>query len=192
MRRSRLGFIVAGLVLVAAASGAWWKLRARPDRSEEARREVGPELERALRQVGSSLGAPAFVRVFKQPATLELWVRSTERFVLFRTYPVCRVSGGLGPKTASGDFQAPEGLYALTLDQLNPRSRFYLSLNLGYPNAFEAARGWTGDALMIHGGCVSVGCYAMGDRAIAEIFTVVREALREVRARSRFRRSRSR
>ncbi len=82
--------------------------------------------------------------------------------MLFRTYPVCRVSGGLGPKTASGDLQAPEGLYALTLAQLNPRSRFYLSLNLGYPNAFEAARGWTGDALMIHGGCVSVGCYAHG------------------------------
>ena len=74
--------------------------------------------------------------------------------------------------------QASEGLYTVGLQQLNPRSRFYLSLNLGYPNVFEAARGWTGDSLMIHGNCVSIGCYAMGDAAIAEIYTIAREALR--------------
>ncbi|MFZ5897228.1 MAG: 2-dehydro-3-deoxyphosphooctonate aldolase [Myxococcota bacterium] len=120
------------------------------------------------------------MRIFKESKTLELWVESVSesRFVLFKKYPICRVSGGLGPKVASGDEQAPEGLYSVTQAQLNPRSRFYLAMNLGYPNAFEVARGWTGEALMIHGGCASIGCYAMGDAAIAEIFTVVREALR--------------
>ncbi len=108
---------------------------------------------------------------------LELWVQASPHFVLFKQYPICRFSGALGPKTAEGDKQAPEGLYAIGPDQLNPHSRFYLSLNLGYPNAFEAGSGWTGDSLMIHGDCVSVGCYAMGDEAISEIYTIVREAL---------------
>jgi murein L,D-transpeptidase YafK len=166
-------------VVVALAGVAFvWRLSVRPDRGDEARLRAGPELGRALGAVGGQLGSAAFIRVFKESRTLELWVRPGERFVLLKTYPICRVSGELGPKTASGDLQAPEGLYALTRSQLHPRSRYYLALNLGYPNAFEAARGFTGDALMIHGDCVSIGCYAMGDGAIAEIFTVVREALR--------------
>jgi murein L,D-transpeptidase YafK len=125
-----------------------------------------------------SLAFRNMIRVFKEPASLELWVRSSDRFVLFKQYPICRFSGGLGPKTSQGDLQAPEGLYTIGPDQLNPRSRFYLSLNLGYPNAFEVARGFTGDSLMIHGNCVSIGCYAMGDQAIAEIYTAVHAALR--------------
>ena len=173
----RFRFVAVSLVLALVGAAASWRLGVRPDRALEARQRVGPELDRMLRAVGSSLGSPAFIRIFKESRMLELWVRSSQRFVLFKKYPICRVSGGLGPKTTSGDLQAPEGLYALTESQLHPRSRFYLALNLGYPNAFEAARGFTGDALMIHGDCVSIGCYAMGDSAIAEIFTVVREAL---------------
>lgn len=127
--------------------------------------------------MGSSLGAPVFIRIFKEPPILELWARAPKEFVRFKQYPICRVSGTLGPKTTKGDLQAPEGLYTVGPNQLNPKSRFYLALNLGYPNALEAARGWTGNALMIHGGCVSIGCYAMGDDAIAEIYTAVAEAL---------------
>lgn len=165
-----------GAVAAIVALALW--LAIRPDRADEARRRAGPELHRAFQRVGSSLGSPAFIRIFKESRTLELWVQSASRYVLLKKYPICRISGELGPKTARGDLQAPEGLYAVTSSQLNPRSRFYLALNLGYPNEFEAARGFTGDALMIHGNCVSIGCYAMGDEAIAEIFTVVREALR--------------
>jgi murein L,D-transpeptidase YafK len=71
---------------------------------------------------------------------------------------------------------------------MNPHSRFFLSFNLGYPNAVERARGWTGSALMVHGDCVSVGCYAMGKRflpigadrndPIAEIWTLMAAAYR--------------
>jgi murein L,D-transpeptidase YafK len=173
-----LGVVGAVALLAVGAAAPWWWQRLRPDRGDEALERVGPALDARLRAAGSSLGAPAFIRVFKQPPSLELWVQASDAFVLFQRYPICRFSGGLGPKTTAGDLQAPEGLYSVGLDQLNPRSRFHLSLNLGYPNAFEAARGWTGDALMIHGDCVSIGCYAMGDAAISEIYTVVREALR--------------
>jgi murein L,D-transpeptidase YafK len=171
-----LGALLALCTFGAAAS--WWCFRLRPDHADEARRRVGPLLDAELKSVGSSLGSPVFIRIFKEPSVLELWVRSRSHFVLFKKYPVCRFSGTLGPKTSEGDMQAPEGLYSIHTPQLNPRSRFYLSMNLGYPNTLEAARGWSGDSLMIHGGCVSIGCYAMGDRAISEIYTAVDHALR--------------
>jgi murein L,D-transpeptidase YafK len=168
---------VAFLGLLAAALAWRWSAQ-RPDRAELALRELGPTLETELRRVHSRLGAPAFVRIFKQPGVLELWALAGGEFVLFRRYPICRLSGELGPKTREGDRQAPEGLYRVTERQLNAQSRFYLSFDLGYPNALEVARGHTGSALMVHGSCVSVGCYAMGDDAMREIFTVLREALR--------------
>jgi murein L,D-transpeptidase YafK len=61
--------------------------------------------------------------------------------------------------------------------QLNPRSQFHLAFNLGYPNAYDRAHGYTGDFLMVHGNCVSIGCYAMGDAAIEEIYSLVAAAL---------------
>jgi murein L,D-transpeptidase YafK len=176
--RRRLALAVVAALAALAVSSPWWSARVRSDHATEARQRVAPRLDAELRALGSSLGSPVFIRIFKQPPVLELWARTAQDFALFKKYPICRFSGTLGPKTSEGDRQAPEGLYTVGTDQLNPRSRFYLALNLGYPNALEIARGWTGDALMIHGNCVSIGCYAMGDDAIAEIYTAAAEALR--------------
>ena len=83
-------------------------------------------------------------------------------------YPICKYSGKLGPKIAQGDYQAPEGFYDITPDQMNPQSSEYLSFNIGFPNAFDQSLGRTGSFLMVHGGCRSVGCYAMTDYGIEE------------------------
>lgn len=148
-------------------------------RAEQARSRVMPELSVTLKKLGLKLGDPVFIRIFKQEKTLELWLRHGQnKFNLFRSYPICRYSGELGPKTRQGDGQAPEGFYEVGLDQLNPASEFHLSFNLGYPNRYERAQGWTGDYLMVHGSCVSIGCYAMGDAGIDEIYTLVEAALR--------------
>lgn len=61
---------------------------------------------------------------------------------------------------------------------MNPLSRFHLSIDLGYPNAYDRANGRTGNALMVHGNCVSVGCYAMTDAGIEEIYALADAALR--------------
>jgi murein L,D-transpeptidase YafK len=61
---------------------------------------------------------------------------------------------------------------------MNPWSSYHLSFDLGYPNAHDRALGRTGSALMVHGNCVSIGCYAMGDAAIEEIWTAMAAALR--------------
>lgn len=146
-------------------------------RAEAAARRVRPVLERDLARAGLRYGAPVFLRIFKAERELELWVDDGARFRLFRTYPVCTFSGTLGPKLRQGDGQAPEGFYRVRAGQLNPWSSYHLSFDLGYPNAYDRAHGRTGSLLMVHGSCVSIGCYAMGDAQIEEIFTLVSAAL---------------
>lgn len=126
---------------------------------------------------GMSPADPIVVRIYKKESELELWKRDgTGRYALLKTYPLCRWSGKLGPKKQEGDRQAPEGFYAVSPGQMNPKSQFYLSFNLGYPNRLERALGYQGHALMVHGACTSSGCYAMTDDGIAEIYAVAREA----------------
>lgn len=148
-------------------------------RSQAAEARVKAALERDLEKQGLRFGAPVFMRIFKREKELELWVEGGDgKFARFRSYPICTYSGGLGPKLRQGDGQAPEGFYRVKPAQLNPSSRFHLSFNLGYPNAYDRAHSRTGDLLMVHGNCVLIGCYAMGDDAIEEIYSLAAAALR--------------
>ena len=126
---------------------------------------------------GVKLGAPVFMRLFKRDFELELWMQRDGRFHKFATYPICRWSGLIGPKIAQGDRQAPEGFYTVDAAALNPNSRWHRSFNLGYPNAFDQAYGRTGSLLMVHGGCSSVGCFAMTNAVIDEVWQLVTAAL---------------
>ncbi|MBL8246645.1 MAG: murein L,D-transpeptidase [Rhodanobacteraceae bacterium] len=146
-------------------------------RSAQAEARVQAALTAELKAMGADWGAPLYLRIFKASDELEVWVATGERYQHLRTWPICTWSGDLGPKLSQGDGQAPEGFYEVAAQQLNPASRFHLSFNLGYPNAYDRAHGRTGDFLMVHGNCVSVGCYAMGDAAIEEIYTLVAAAL---------------
>jgi murein L,D-transpeptidase YafK len=133
-----------------------------------------------LAAAGLALGEPAYVRIFKREKRLEIWMQpqANAPYVLFRSYAVCTFSGALGPKLREGDHQAPEGFYRVTAKQLNPNSRHHLAFNLGFPNALDRQLGRTGSLLMVHGGCTSVGCFAMGDAQVDEIYAVVEAALR--------------
>jgi murein L,D-transpeptidase YafK len=97
-------------------------------------------------------------------------------YAYIKTYPMCRWSGQLGPKKREGDRQVPEGFYAITPAQMNPNSAYYLSFNVGYPNAYDRAHGYTGGNIMVHGVCSSAGCFSMTDEQIAEIYAIAREA----------------
>jgi murein L,D-transpeptidase YafK len=141
-----------------------------------------PDLDRLderLKAHGLELGAPVFIRIFKLEFELELWMKRGERFERFAVYPICRWSGSLGPKLAEGDWQAPEGFYTVDAKALNPNSRWHRSFNLGYPNALDRAHGRTGSYLMVHGGCSSIGCYAMTDPVIDEVWRLVTAALKK-------------
>lgn len=140
-------------------------------RSEAAKKRVAPRL-------GKLFGCPVYLRAFKEEEELELWVQQGGAWHLHHTYPILGQSGDLGPKTAEGDEQVPEGFYAVTPRSMNPCSSYHLSFNIGYPNAYDTAHGRTGSLIMIHGKDCSIGCLAMGDPAMEEIYTLVAEALR--------------
>lgn len=142
---------------------------------ERARAQLAPQLA----EHDLALGAPVHIRVFKDSAELEVWLQRADDdlWVHFRTYPICNYSGDLGPKLREGDRQSPEGLYRVGSDQLHPTSRFHLAFNLGFPNKYDRAHGRTGSYLMVHGNCVSIGCYAMTDRGIEDIYALAAAAL---------------
>src|SRR5262249_1556994 len=123
--------------------------------------------------------APILIRIYKEESTLEVWKQDRSgKFALLNSYPICKFSGNLGPKLRQGDYQAPEGFYDITPGQMNPNSSEYLAFNTGFPNTFNRSLGRTGSFLMVHGGCRSVGCYAMTDYAMEEIYGLVEEAFK--------------
>ncbi len=134
-------------------------------------------LQERLKAEGVALGAPIFIRIFKREFELEVWLLRNGRFTRFATYPICRYSGKLGPKLRQGDRQAPEGIYSVDAKALNPHSRWHRSFNLGFPNAFDRTHARTGSFVMVHGGCSSIGCYAMTNPVIDEIWSLVTAAL---------------
>lgn len=143
-------------------------------RAEAAAARVRQPLELALREKGLIFGDPVFIRAFKEERLLEFFVenRSSGCFELFRSYPIAAASGTIGPKLAEGDRQVPEGFYSVPPSAMNPNSRFHLAFNIGYPNALDRSLDRTGSAIMIHGDRVSIGCLAMTDEAIEEIYTL--------------------
>ena len=145
--------------------------------SEKASRPLSEKMIADIESKNMDKDSPILVRTFKEESELEVWKQDrTGRYALLKTYPICRWSGELGPKFREGDRQAPEGFYNITPGQMNPNSQFYLSFDLGYPNAYDRSHGRTGANLMVHGDCSSRGCYSMTDEQIAEIYALGREA----------------
>lgn len=145
--------------------------------SSKAYAPLPEDVKAELQQKGVNLGAPLYIRIFKLEAEMEVWMqKASGDYVLFRSYPICNWSGDVGPKMREGDKQAPEGFYIVTAGQMNPNSEHYLSFNIGFPNAYDRAHGYTGSYLMVHGGCRSSGCYAITDEAIQELYILAREA----------------
>src|SRR5258706_4747962 len=134
---------------------------------------------RHMESLNIDRAAPILIRIYKEESTLEVWKQDrTGKFALLKPYSICKFSGTLGPKIVQGDHQAPEGFYDITPEQMNPLSNEYLSFNIGFPNAFDRSLGRTGSFLMVHGCCRSVGCYAMTDYKMEEIYGLVEEAFK--------------
>ncbi len=114
-----------------------------------------------------------YIRSFKYDRLLEVWVKSESKgaFKLFKTYKICMQSGTIGPKRMEGDFQMPEGFYYI--NEFKPNSNFHLSLGLNYPNASDKILSDSyhpGNSIYIHGKCLSVGCIAIDNLPIEELY----------------------
>ncbi|KAF0248527.1 MAG: hypothetical protein FD167_2068 [bacterium] len=141
---------------------------------DDARDRLKPYFERA------NVSYPPQDLVFvglKEEKTLEVWAKSLQDWKLIQTYPIKAASGKAGPKLREGDRQVPEGIYKII--SLNPNSSYHLSMKINYPNesdlqhAKAEGREHPGGNIFIHGKAVSIGCLAMGDEAIEELFFLV-------------------
>ncbi|MEN9359306.1 MAG: hypothetical protein RL095_841 [Verrucomicrobiota bacterium] len=149
------------------------------ERSRQAEARQTPLLEPALHPLKLELGAPVLLRLFKEEREAELWMRQDGgSWVKARQWPITALSGELGPKQKEGDRQGPEGYYAVQVKALNPASSYHLSMNIGYPNAYDKAQKRSGSLIMIHGGAASIGCFALGDPAVEELWTLAAAAFR--------------
>ena len=114
---------------------------------------------------------------FKKERRVELWAKNAKEWHFIRRYHLTAKSGGPGPKLHQGDGQIPEGIYHISL--LNPYSSWHLSMKIDYPNAYDRmhaaqeGRHHLGGDIFIHGKASSVGCLAVGDPAIEELFILV-------------------
>jgi murein L,D-transpeptidase YafK len=140
--------------------------------------KVSTSLSPAIRKAGLPY-PPQSLKIIglKAERSLELWGSDSEgRWKMIRTYPILGASGKSGPKLRRGDRQVPEGIYRV--DGFNPNSRHHLSLHLDYPNAedrrqaSDEGRTDLGGDICIHGGSGSIGCVAIGDGAIEELFVL--------------------
>lgn len=135
------------------------------------------EIQQRLEAEGLSLGNEILLRIFKIPGKLEVWVKKSREYVLFTSHPICRYSGYPGPKTREGDWQSPEGIYQVRAEHLHPHSSYHLAFNIGYPNQYDTLNGRSGSHIMVHGGCSSTGCFAMGDKRIEEVYLLLHQSL---------------
>ena len=116
---------------------------------------------------------------FKKEQKIELWAKDYQnKWSFIHKYQLTATSGQLGPKLKENDRQIPEGIYRLTM--FNPYSAMHLSMQINYPNqfdrlhAFRDGRTRLGGDIFLHGKNLSVGCLAIGDHAIDQLFLLVR------------------
>ena len=112
----------------------------------------------------------------KEERRLEAWDESHDPPVRIGAWQVLAGSPA-GHKLKAGDGMVPEGFYRLTT--LNPESNYHLSIRVDYPSEEDVAHATApnlGDDIYVHGKNVSIGCLAMGDAAIEEIFVLAARA----------------
>lgn len=189
MLAATTGFVASALPIGREARAISIELKdVAPDRIERQRANADnrlplpntPDLSRLkerLEAAGVKSGSPVMLRIFKESSELELWIEKGESFVLFATYPICHWSGTLGPKQREGDKQTPEGFYAASRRQLHHLGRWPSAIDIGFPNAFDEANKRDGSYILMHGGCSSVGCFAMTDAVIKEVYGLANAAI---------------
>lgn len=141
-------------------------------------RQYVPHAIRGDKVSTALLGSDVYIRIFKQEHSLEMYLKRGDQYYLANVYDICTFYGGLGPKKVMGDNKSPEGFYRADISSLQPNSSYYKAINIGFPNKFDRSHGYTGKYLMIHGGCKSIGCYAMTNEYIKEIYQFVQASFK--------------
>ena len=121
--------------------------------SSAARADTLPQTERVTMRTPDSVGQlPPVDHVVVHKADRKLFLMHGDKVV--RSYKIALGLNPVGTKERSGDFRTPEGTYRLI--RRNPRSDFFLSMQVSYPNEADLKHArrnhWdTGGSIMIHG-----------------------------------------
>lgn len=174
--------LFATVLLLTAASLSFKSEQKKYPRVKSAYEAKETFITRQLAAKGIKIAAPVqiYLRAFKEETIIELWAKNntSSTFQLVDSFEVCSMSGTIGPKRKQGDRQVPEGFYHI--DRFNPASSFHLSLGINYPNASDKIIGNSnsnlGGDIFIHGSCVSIGCLAITDDQINELYLYAVEA----------------
>jgi murein L,D-transpeptidase YafK len=195
LRRGILGLLVALMALGVAQQSSAIPLKlkdsaaVRSERKQAAAQGKLPlpgtpdltRLDERLANRGLTGDAAMLIRIFKAESELEVWMSrgpGAAEYAHFATYPICYWSGTLGPKLKEGDRQAPEGFYTVTLPRANPNGRRWpKALDIGFPNPFDTLHAHNGSYILIHGGCASIGCFAMTNGVHKELHKLAVRAL---------------
>ena len=199
--------VLAGAAVRTFFPGTWRSLMGRldsdgKDAASDRAREGFVRAEASLPALFAGRGCkfpPARLALvaIKDEKRLELWAPgrgradggdgdgggAEEGWRLVKTYPILAASGHAGPKLREGDRQVPEGLYRVVF--LNPRSQFHLSMKIDYPNDFDREMGRRdgrtnlGGDIFIHGENASIGCLAIGNPPIEELYRLVEKTGKE-------------
>ncbi len=172
-------FLALASILPVLPSGSFKEQQLTYERVRAAYDQKWETLQKFLTFNGFKPGFDMYIAAYKKEGKLEVWLKNKEeqRYKLFRTYDFCAHSGTLGPKVKEGDRQTPEGFYKI--QAFNPKSNYYLSLGINYPNAVDLARSGTakpGADIYIHGNCVTIGCIPLTDEKIKEVYILAVEA----------------
>ena len=149
------------------------------DKVKEIRARRAADLKALVEKAGLTYPVDeVYLRGLKKERLLELWAgKKGEPMVLVKSYPFCAASGELGPKRKEGDEQVPEGLYEVP--EFNPTSDYHLSMKVSYPNASDRLRSdpkRPGGLIYLHGNCASIGCIAIQDEPIEEVYLIAIDA----------------
>lgn len=136
---------------------------------------------------------PKFI-TYNGPEVTKLEIHKGQRLLkvfhgnrLLRQLPIELGFGATGHKQFEGDGKTPEGRY--TIDRRNPKSSFYLSLGISYPNSRDIAYAQSqgkepGGEIFIHGqpnvlakrgSDWTAGCIAVTNKEIRELYAMVKD-----------------
>lgn len=170
----------AGISLAQVKTSAFKAAQIKSPKVKDAYETKWPQLQEDLKalKINPEL-YEIYLRAFKLEKIVEVWLKNPgeTKYKLFKTYDICASSGDLGPKRMEGDGQVPEGFYRI--DLFNPKSDYYLSMRISYPNTSDITLKEgknAGGAIMIHGNCVTIGCLPMTDDKIKELYVLCLEA----------------
>ncbi len=180
MKQLTLIILFSGTLMTSIYSQTFLENQKKQPRVKDAYKEKLTSVETLLMAANLNINdLQLFIRIFKQEKQLEVWGKGKKDtiYTLITTYPLCATSGKPGPKRMLGDEQMPEGIYKVV--HFNPASNFHLSIKIDYPNASDLKLTTAknpGNDIFIHGNCVTIGCFPIGDEAIKELYIMTIEA----------------